>query len=158
MYALFSIGSFLERYFERKRFVLLYFLSAFAGNVFSFLLNEGYSIGASTAVFGLVAAQLIFFYQNRILFGSQAKRAIGNAIFIIVLNLLIGLIPMIDAWGNIGGLFGGAMFAWFASPRWKLAGISPDFHLEDQREFREIVLGAGMVIVIFGGLAVWGML
>jgi hypothetical protein len=30
--------------------------------------------------------------------------------------------------------------------------------LEDQREFREIVLGAGMVIVIFGGLAVWGML
>ena len=73
MYALLSLGTFLERQFGRGRFLLLYFLGAFAGNVFSFLLTEGYSVGASTAVFGLVAAEGIFFYQNRKLFGASGK-------------------------------------------------------------------------------------
>jgi rhomboid protease GluP len=159
MYALLSIGSFLERHFGHKRFVLLYFLAAFSGNVFSFVLTgeNGYSVGASTAVFGLVAAEVVFFYQNRKLFGSQAKQAIGNAVFIIAINLFIGLTPGIDNWGHVGGLLGGAMFAWFAGPKWEVAGISTNLHLEDQREFREISLGAGVVLIIFGGLAIWGM-
>ena len=73
------------------------------------------------------------------------------------MNLFIGLTPGIDNWGHVGGLLGGAVFAWFASPRWEVVGISPDFRLQDQREFREIILGAGLVIIIFGMLAVWGM-
>jgi rhomboid protease GluP len=157
MYALLSIGSFLERHFGHKRFVLLYFLGAFSGNVFSFLLTNGYSVGASTAVFGLVAAEVVFFYQNRKLFGNQAKQAIGNAVFIIAVNLLIGLSPGIDNWGHVGGLLGGAMFAWFAGPRWEVTGMSPDFHLQDQREIREIVTGAALVIIVFGALATWAM-
>lgn len=157
MYALLSIGSFLERHFGHGRFVLLYFLGAFAGNVFSFLLTEGYSVGASTAVFGLVAAEVIFFYQNRKLFGGQARRAIGNAVFVIAVNLFIGLSPGIDNWGHVGGLFGGAMFAWFAGPRWEVAGVYPDFSLRDQREFHEIALGAGAALLVFGGLAAWGL-
>ena len=160
MYALLSIGTFLEKHFGHKRFVLLYFLGAFSGNVFSFLLTgeNGYSVGASTAIFGLVAAELVFFYQNRKLFGSQARQAIGNMVFIIAVNLFIGLAPGIDNWGHVGGLLGGAMFAWFAGPRWEVTGISPDFHLRDQRQFREIALGAGLVIIIFGALAAWKML
>ncbi len=157
MYALLSIGSFLERHFGHGRFVLLYFLGAFAGNIFSFLLTDGYSVGASTAVFGLVAAEVVFFYQNRKLFGSQAKQAISNAGFIIVVNLLIGLTPGIDNWGHVGGLLGGAMFAWFAGPRWEVVGISPDLRLQDQRESREIILGVGLVIIVFGALAAWGL-
>ena len=158
MYALLSIGSFLERHFGHGRFTLLYFLGAFSGNVFSFLLTDGYSVGASTAVFGLVAAQLIFFYKNRELFGSQARQAISNSVFIIAVNLFIGLTPGIDNWGHVGGLLGGAMFAWFASPRWEVVGTSfAGFKLQDEREFREIVLGAGMVIIVFGALAISGM-
>jgi rhomboid protease GluP len=155
MYALLSLGTLLERHFGHCRFLLLYFLGAFAGNVFSFLLTEGYSVGASTAVFGLVAAEGVFFYQNRELFGGQAKKAISNAVFIIAINLFIGLSPGIDNWGHVGGLLGGAMFAWFAGPRWQVAGIYPNLHLQDQREFREIVLGAGMVLLIFGMLVAW---
>lgn len=156
MYALLSIGSFLERHFGHRRFVLLYFVSAFSGNVFSFLLSNGYSVGASTAIFGLIAAEVVFFYQNRKLFGGQAKQAISNTAFIIAINLFIGLSPGIDNWGHVGGLLGGAMFAWFASPRWEVAGISTDLRLEDQRESHEIVLGAAVVIIIFSALAVWG--
>lgn len=159
MYALLSIGSLLERHFGHARFALLYFLGAFSGNVFSFLLTgeNGYSVGASTAVFGLIAAEVIFFYQNSKLFGSQARQAISNAVFIIAVNLFIGLTPGIDNWGHVGGLLGGAMFAWFSSPRWAVTGISPDFRLEDQREYREVILGIGLVIIVFGALAVWGM-
>jgi rhomboid protease GluP len=161
MYALFSIGSFLEKQFGHGRFILLYFLAAFTGNVFSFLLTgeTGYSVGASTAVFGLVAAEAVFFYQNRKLFGSQAKQAIGNAVFIIAINLFIGLTPGIDNWGHVGGLIGGAMFAWFASPRWAVAGTPFEgFKLQDERESREVATGAGLVLLIFVGLAIWGML
>ena len=159
MYALLSIGSFLERHFGHGRFALLYFLGAFSGNVFSFLLTgeNGYSVGASTAVFGLVAAEVVFFFQNQKLFGGQARQAIGNAVFIIAVNLFIGLSPGIDNWGHVGGLLGGAMFAWFASPRWEVAGIFPNFHLQDVREFREIALGAGLVILIFGAMAAFGL-
>jgi len=158
MYALFSIGTLLERHFGHGRFALLYFLAGFTGNVFSFLLTgeNGYSVGASTAVFGLIAAEVAFFYHNRKLFGGQAKQAISNAGVIIAINLFIGLSPGIDNWGHVGGLLGGAIFAWFASPRWEVTGISPDFRLQDTREFPEIALGAGLVILVFGALAVWG--
>jgi hypothetical protein len=54
-------------------------------------------------------------------------------------------------------LLGGAMFAWFAGPRWEVVGISPDFRLQDQRESREIILGVGLVIIVFGALAAWGL-
>lgn len=159
MYALYSIGNLLERHLGYVRFFALYFLSAFSGNVFSFLFtgDNGYSVGASTAVFGLIGAELIFFYQNRKLFGSYARQAISNTIFIIGINLFIGLSPNIDNWGHVGGLLGGAMFAWFASPVWLVTGVTPDLHLADLREPQEIVTGVSLVLLIFGGLAVWGL-
>jgi rhomboid protease GluP len=159
MYALLSIGSFLERHHGHARFALLYFLGAFSGNVFSFLLTgeNGFSVGASTAVFGLIAAEFVFFYQNRGLFGGLAKQAMGNAIFIIVINLFIGLTPGIDNWGHVGGLLGGAMFAWFAGPLWQVVGIPPEVKLDDQREFRDWLTGACIVLLVFGLLAGWGL-
>jgi len=158
MYALLSLGTFLERQLGHGRFTLLYFLGGFSGNVFSFLFTgaDGFSLGASTAVFGLVAAEAIFFYQNRKLFGAQARQAIGNVVFIIVINLFIGLAPGIDNWGHVGGLLGGAMFAWFASPVWMVVGLPPEMDLSDQREVRDILTGTALVLLVFGGLAAWG--
>ena len=108
MYALLVIGVGLERYFGHGRYLLLYVLGGFTGNVLSFLLSSGYSVGASTAIFGLIGAEGVFLYQNRQLFGRQFGRAIGNVIFIIVVNLVIDFVPGsgIDYWGHIGGLVG----------------------------------------------------
>ena len=75
MYALFSFGTGLERYFGHGRFLLLYVLGAFTGNVVSFLFSTGYSVGASTAIFGLLGAEAIFLYQNRKFFAGQFSRA-----------------------------------------------------------------------------------
>ena len=158
MYALFSFGTGLERHFGHGRFFLLYLLGAFTGNVASFLFSTGYSVGASTAVFGLLGAEAIFLYQNRKLFAGQFGRAIQNVIFIAAINLFLGLQPGIDNWGHIGGLIGGLMFTWFAGPVWEVEGISPALRLIDQRSSREVIVGAATVVLIFGALAMWGMM
>lgn len=158
MYALLSFGVGLERHFGRGRFLLLYVLGAFAGNVASFLFTDANSLGASTAIFGLLAAEGIFLVQNRKLFAGQFRNAIGNIIFIAVINLfIIGSLPGIDNWGHIGGLFGGLIFSWFAGPVYEVEGIYPSYHLVDKRPFSAVIVGAATVILIFGGLAMWGM-
>ena len=162
MYALFSLGQGLERYFGHGRFFLLYLLGGFAGNVLSFLISSQsytYSIGASTAIFGLIGAEGVFFYQNRKLFGSEARRAIGNVIFVIVINLfIIGSLPFIDNWGHIGGLIGGLMFTSFAGPLWRVDASMTGYSLVDRRPARDVIVGTAVVVFLFGALALWGML
>jgi rhomboid protease GluP len=159
MYALLSFGTGLERHFGHGRFLLLYLLGAFAGNVASFLFTGGsYSVGASTAIFGLLGAEAVFLLQNRKIFAGQFRGAIGNIIFIAVINLfIIGSLPGIDNWGHIGGLVGGLMFSTFAGPSYEVEGIYPDYHLVDRRPTSAVMIGAVMVLLIFGALAFWGM-
>ena len=157
MYALLSFGASLERHFGHGRFFLLYLLSAFTGNVASFLFSPGYSVGASTAIFGLLGAEAIFLIQNRKSFPGQFRNAIGNIIFIAAINLfIIGSLPGIDNWGHIGGLVGGLMFTSFAGPLWEIEGVYPAYHLVDKRSPQAIMAGVVTVILLFGALAVWG--
>jgi rhomboid protease GluP len=158
MYALLSFGTGLERHFGRGRFLLLYVVGAFTGNVASFLFSSGYSVGASTAIFGLLGAEAVFLIQNRKVFAGRFRSAIGNIIFIAAINLfIIGSLPGIDNWGHIGGLLGGLIFTSFAGPLWEVEGIQPAYHLVDHRPAREVIIGAAVVVLIFGGLAMWGM-
>jgi len=157
MYALFIFGVGLERHFGHGRFLLLYVLGAFTGNVLSFLLSNGYSVGASTSIFALIGAEGVFLYQNRKLFVGQFRGAIQNVIFIAAINLFLGLSPGIDNWGHVGGLLGGLIFTWFAGPLWEVEGIHPMLRLVDQRPLREVMVGTATVVLIFGALAFWGM-
>ena len=153
MYALLVIGAGMESRMGHLRFLILYLVSGFAGNVFSFYFSDSNSLGASTAIFGLLAAEGVFLYINKRLFGQRAKKALSNLILIAGVNLLIGMSPGIDNWGHIGGLLGGLIFAWFAGPRWEVAGISPLLHLEDQRDLRDSIIGALVVAGIFSAIA-----
>jgi len=157
MYALLSFGTGLERHFGHGRFLLLYGLGAFGGNVMSFLFTDAVSVGASTAIFGLLSAEGVFLYQNRKLFAGQFRSAIGNVIFVAAVNLFLGLSPTIDNWGHIGGLLGGLIFTSFAGPLWEIEGIQPSYQLVDRREASGVLIGAATVLFIFGGLAMWGM-
>jgi len=157
MYALYIFGIGLERRYGHGRFLLLYILSGFAGAVASFLFTTAYSIGASGAIFGLIAAEGIFLIQNRKLFGSRMRGALNNVIVVVAINLVFGLQPGIDNWGHIGGLMGGLIFAWFAGPHWEVQGIAPNFHVEDLREPRDVIVGTAVVTIIFCTLAAIGM-
>lgn len=70
MYALYALGPGLESFYGHRRFLVLYVLSGFAGNVMSFIFSSANSLGSSTAIFGLLAAQAVFLYQNKTIFGS----------------------------------------------------------------------------------------
>ena len=159
MYALFSFGAGLERRFGHFRFLVLYLLAGFSGNVLSFLFTNGYSVGSSTSIFGLIAAEGIFLFQNRKLFGEEAKQAIGNVMSVAAINLFIGFSSggLIDNWGHIGGLLGGLVFTWFGGPLWQVEGLYPLLRLVDKRAGRDVVLGAATALIIFGGLAMLGM-
>jgi rhomboid protease GluP len=162
MYALYVFGVGLERFFGHRRFLLLYLLGGFSGNVLSFLISSqrySFSIGASTAIFGLMGAEAVFLIQNRKVFAGQFRRAINNIIVVAAINLfIIGSLPGIDNWGHIGGLLGGLIFTWFAGPLWEVEGITPALHLVDQRPTREVLIGAATVLLIFGGLTFWGII
>ena len=150
MYALFVIGPQLERFYGHKRFLLLYLVTGFTGNVLSFVLSPNPSIGASTAVFGLVAAEAVFIYTNRKLFGERARSMLVNLEVVILVNLMLGLQPGIDNWGHLGGLLGGLIFSWFAGPVFKMS-ISTDalnYQLVDSRTKIEVLWGA----MLSGGL------
>jgi rhomboid protease GluP len=109
-------SSLIERSYGKSRFLALYLLAGVFGNVLSFLFTSEPSLGASTSIFGLIAAQAIYVYRNRVFFGRAAQPMLINIAIIIFINLAIGFIPGIDYWGHLGGLVGGLIFAWLAGP------------------------------------------
>lgn len=152
MYALYVIGGRLERFYGPGRFLLLYVLSAFAGNVLSFVLTPAPSLGASTAIFGLFAAEGMFIFQNRKLFGQlRTRQAIINLGVILMINLVYGFNPAtnIDNMGHIGGLLGGIFFAWKAGPLLKLTGEPPFFTVSDGRKKGDILVASLVVMIGF---------
>lgn len=153
MYALYVLGPELERHFGHISFLLLYLLAGFAGIVLSFLLTESASLGASTAIFGLLGAEGVFVYRNQKLFGRRAQAMLRNIVQIAAINLLIGLTPGIDNWGHVGGLLGGGLFASIASPTYALASDEGEFHLANRTPFERVWLAAGAVLLIFLVLA-----
>ena len=153
MYALYIFGPGLERYYGHGRFILLFFLSGFAGNVFSFTFTASNSLGSSTAIFGLLAAEGVFLYQNQKVFGGVARRALNNIIMIAVVNLIIGLSPGIDNWGHMGGLLGGAIFAFLGGPILEVQGLAPNLRIADTRETGDVIRASLVDILLFGALA-----
>lgn len=154
MYALYAIGLALEQQYGYARYLALFLLSGFAGNVVSFLFTTNASVGSSTAIFGLLAAQGVFVWQNRRFFGDRAKSILINTVTIAGINLALGLTPGIDNWGHLGGLLGGVIFAALAGPLWGLQGSYPVFSLVDKRPLAQKWLGVLAVLAIFGGIVV----
>lgn len=159
MYALHSLGRGLERSYGHFRFLLLYLIGGVAGNVASFALTPENSLGSSTAIFGLLGAEAVFFYQNRALLAGQARQALSSITTIAIVNLFIGFtVPQIDNWGHIGGALGGAAFAWLAGPLLKVEGFYPNLELVDQRGSNQAWLagaGVGLLLALIAALLIF---
>ena len=154
MYFLAIVGPRLEKFAGHWAFLLLYVVAGFAGNVFSFLFTANPSWGASTALFGLLGAQVVFVMHNKSFLEDDGKAALQNALTLIGINVVIGFIIQADNWGHIGGVVGGALFAWFGGVKLDLQEIAfPNFRLADVRSGREKLFGAALVMFVFGGLA-----
>lgn len=105
MYSLYIIGSQIENFFGKTKYIVIYLFSAIMGSLFSMLFTRGVSIGASGAIFGLLGAMLYFGYFYRIYLGNTITSQI---LPVILINLLIGFSSSsIDNFAHIGGLVGG---------------------------------------------------
>ena len=108
-YALYVIGNMVEGYYGKKKFLLIYFISALTGSLLSISMFDGISIGASGAIFGLLGSLLYFGYHYRVYFGNVLLQRI---IPVIILNLFIGFMSStIDNFAHIGGLIGGFLIS-----------------------------------------------
>jgi rhomboid protease GluP len=155
MYALFILGKVLESAYGHGRFILLYFISAFAGNVMSFIMSANASLGASTAIFGLIGAEAIFVIRNKRFYGNRYQSTIMNIGMILALNLVIGFLPgtSIDYWGHLGGLIGGSLFAFLAGPQWEVTGAYPAISIVDRQKSAHILLAVLLVLCVFAAAA-----
>lgn len=116
-YALYIIGSQVESFYGKNKFLLIYFFSAITGSLLSITLSNNASIGASGAIFGLMGAILYFGYYYRVYIGATWKQSI---LPVIALNLIIGfVIPGIDYFGHIGGLIGGVLISMAVGLKYK---------------------------------------
>lgn len=107
-YALYIIGTQIENFMGKWKYLAIYFISALTGSLLSIILNDTASVGASGAIFGLMGSLLYFGYHYRVYLGSVLKSQI---IPLIVINLLIGFVSggSIDNFAHIGGLIGGCL-------------------------------------------------
>ena len=105
MYALKIIGSQVESYLGKLRYVVVFIVSGLIGSLFSAIFTKGVSVGASGAIFGVLGSLLYFTYHYRIILGNSLKYEI---LPVVLFNLIIGLfIPGVDISAHIGGLIGG---------------------------------------------------
>jgi membrane associated rhomboid family serine protease len=112
MLALWWFGGPVEQYLGRARFIGLYFVAGLAGSAGALLQAPlAPTLGASGAIFGILGAMLILEWQ-------ATGRLGGNAMTLIVINLVISFaIPNISWGGHVGGLIGGIL-ATLAFARW----------------------------------------
>jgi membrane associated rhomboid family serine protease len=106
MYALWILGRELEAVLGRLRFVGLYLLAGLGGNVAAYLFSAPNSatVGASTAVFGLMAATLVIL--------RRLKLSVAPILPVIVINVIFTFtVSSISVAGHLGGLAVGALVA-----------------------------------------------
>lgn len=117
MYCLYIVGSEIESFFGKWKFIVIYLFSAICGNLLSMSVSTGISAGASGAIFGLFGSLLYFGYHYRVYLGGVIRSQI---IPLILLNLSIGFIlPGIDNAAHIGGLVGGTLITSLLGVKYK---------------------------------------
>ena len=104
MMALHSLGTPVEAYLGKAKFLAIFFFSLATASISSayFLGWNGYSIGVSGAVFGLFGAFLAI--------GHRVGADVRSTYMIIALNFALGFyIGGVDWHAHLGGLIGGAL-------------------------------------------------
>lgn len=154
-YALYLFGRTIESAYGPVRFFLLFFFAGIGGTVLSLWLNSAASVGASGAIFGLFAAEIVLLWRNRALLGPRANAGLRSLLINAALNLAIALVPgsRIDLWGHVGGALTGAVLALWIGPVWRLTEPQTPFgprEIQDEQPFTLLRLAG--TIVLYGAL------
>jgi membrane associated rhomboid family serine protease len=127
MLALYILGPQLEMILGRARFLALYLISALVGSTFVYWLGGEHTptVGASGAIFGLMAALLVV--------AIKARGDVQGLLVLVAVNVAITVFGrgFISWQGHLGGFVGGLLLACALvyAPRsrrtaWQVAGLS----------------------------------
>ncbi|XP_010523566.1 PREDICTED: RHOMBOID-like protein 3 [Tarenaya hassleriana] len=117
MLSLVFIGIRLEQQFGFVKIGAIYLVSGFGGSVLSSLFIRNYiSVGASGALFGLLGSMLSELLTNWTIYTNKVA-ALLTLVFIIVINLAIGILPHVDNFAHIGGFLAGFLLGFVLLPR-----------------------------------------
>jgi rhomboid protease GluP len=104
MLGLWSFGSFLEPVLGWRRYLVLYGGSALAGSLASAFLGQGSSVGASGALWGLMAGGFALLLVRKTIFPARmAAQMRQRLLSVLVLNAILSFIPGIDKFAHFGG-------------------------------------------------------
>lgn len=114
---LYILGIACEHALGFKQTAVLYFVSGLCGSLLSAAMQPGPSVGASGAIFGVMASVIVFLYKYQKFFFVRDKRiSIVLAIYSVYTIGTGFLTPFIDNFAHIGGLLGGATLTLYLQP------------------------------------------
>lgn len=111
MYSLTVVGTQIEYFYGKIKYIIIYLFSAIMGSLFTVALSSDnvVSAGASGAIFGLLGSLLYFGFNYR---GQIGNTLVNQIVPVVVINLLIGFtVPGIGIMAHIGGLIGGYLIS-----------------------------------------------
>jgi rhomboid protease GluP len=151
-YALFVIGTELERILGWGRFLVIYLLSGLFGSLASYAFSPNLSAGASGAIFGLIGALAAFFTLHRQQLGAWGQRRLINIAILVVINLFLGFTqPGIDNMAHLGGLVSGFALGWALAPRYQFDPVGQRL-VDNNRLGRYWPAVALAVLILVGGM------
>ena len=111
MYSLYIVGTQVEYFYGKVKYIIIYLFSLIMGSLFTVALSSvnTVSAGASGAIFGLLGSILYFGIKYR---GYIGNSLVNQIVPVVVLNLIIGFTtPGIGNAAHIGGLIGGYLIS-----------------------------------------------
>jgi rhomboid protease GluP len=117
-YALYAISYECEMAYGPLAFAMIYLASGAWGNLLSYWFTPFLSVGASSSIFGLFSAYIVYLANNYTILGRQARRQITILIALVVFNFAFGSAPgdAIDNSAHLGGAIAGALLSEIVVP------------------------------------------
>ena len=113
MFALYSLGSFLEALLGGRRYLTVYCASAVGGGIATAVAGglrvalggpPSYTVGASGAIWGLMGATLALVLSRRRVLPRLIARGLRQRLLVVlVINVALSFVPGIDLYAHFGG-------------------------------------------------------
>ena len=110
--ALIALGRICEAVYGATRTLWMFVLCSLCGAGLSWASGNPLSAGASSAVFGFMGAAIVFGWRHGRALPDRASTFFRWKLLPwLILNLVLGFLPFIDAVAHVGGLLGGTAAA-----------------------------------------------
>lgn len=124
MLGLYFLGPWVEAALEPKRFLMMYLACGLIASAFQIFFTQGIIVGASGAVYGVLAAFATMFpnMELMLLFPPIPIKAKYMALGLIAIGLFSGFTGMQDGIGHFAHV-GGAIFGFLMVKYWKMDNL-----------------------------------